>query len=432
MLGVPTAQYLRSGSDVLFSREGSLRDRVRQRVGGLKASPTVPEIDLDSSPVIDADVVLGNKRIPDQSVGQVDSMARTLIRQHLEDRALNGNNPISAPDVLKSYENVLDVAGMKVPIRSKLRKRGIRKEVEGFFKVSKEVIRLREALDIPTAAHEAFHALEKGVFGWRPDDVGPWSPDREAGIPLDVQKELAKLGHDLYGDQTPTGGYLREGWAEFGSFWLAGMDSHLEKNAPNVLKWFNGTFLVKQPEIAQALKESRTLTVGFYEQGAIKRARSGVVTKPPNRFLAKVRNTLRPSELNRMFIDELSPLQRVTEVAETLMGLELPISANPYLSASALAKTHTARARYMVDDGMIDFAGNVVGGSLQDAVQIVLNADVRGAKSPKEKREAFTIYLWARRALKLWQPSERFQRVEILVCHWMMLGIYSTTTIVGK
>lgn len=320
------------------------------------------------------------------------SEATEDIQTSMNDATINQGNPVSAPEVIKSFINVVRQAGREVPYRYG-HYRGFSQGTLGVFKVEPEVVRLKQANDIPVAAHEMGHALEKAVFGWV--DGSPWV-QAVAGTDGAVQDELVQLGRDLYGDQSPKGGYKREGWAEFITYYL--LTDEAETRAPQLHAWFTEEFLPSHPAVAEALETARDKARQWYDQGAIKRARSSVQKK--RSFWQNLKESVMTPEgrrrlqtqASRLTLTEFSPFLRLVEEAEARLGESLPVDENPFLTAEALAKTHTARTRMFVEQGTFDFAGNPTGPPLRDAAQIV-----RG------QREEFTLYLWARRALKLWE-----------------------------
>lgn len=319
------------------------------------------------------------------------------IHTELTDKALNRGNPISAPEVINSFLDVVRATGRETPLRYG-RYRGFSFSTSGVFKIEPEVIRLREANDIPTAAHEMGHALEKAVFGWV--DGSPWR-ETVAGTDGQVQEELVQLGRDLYGDTQPNGGYKREGWAEFMKFYLLDR-GHLEENAPAVLDWFENTFLEENPGIANAMETARQQGRTWYDQGAINRAQASIERNRSwwedfkEQIWTETGLERLKTHISQAMLTEFSPILRLVEEAESRMGENLPVDENPFLTAEALQKTHAARTRMFVEQGTFDFAGNPVGPPLRDAAQAV----------GEENRDEFTLYLWARRALKLWEGRE--------------------------
>ena len=76
----------------------------------------------------------------------------------------------------------------------------------------------------------------------------------------------------------------------------------------------------------------------------------------------------------------------------------LPYSKDPYLIAAALRTVQAARTKYMIEDGMIDLAGNKVGPSLRDATNLV-----------KGKQDDFGLYLYGKRSLAMWGDPQGFR-----------------------
>jgi len=296
--------------------------------------------------------------------------------------------PISAPQVQNTFAAIVKAAGLHVPYRIGRLGRGRKR---GIFKVDPEVIRVREANNIPTAAHETGHALEKALYGW--PKGGPW---KTALVDRGIQLELTMLGKELYGKTKPEGGYKREGWAEFVRLWLTEQATARQK-VPELTRWFESTLLPQHADVASAISAAVAAVNQWQMQGPRARAEASVVD------LAAPRERLRrmASEARRMFskqawIEMGEPLRQLTEEAEKREGRELKPSRDPYALYEALRLTHDARTERMVREAMIDLAGNRVGPSLEQAL-----APIRG------KRNDFTLYLWGRQAQLYWNDPNR-------------------------
>ncbi|MDH3570664.1 MAG: hypothetical protein OER89_10840 [Gemmatimonadota bacterium] len=290
---------------------------------------------------------------------------------------------ISRPQVMHLLGKITEAAGRAVPIRSG-RVKGRR--VAGFFRVGPEVIRTRQADDIATAAHEIGHATEKLVFGW--SKGGPWKKPLASG---GMQKELTKLGRQLYGNTKPNGGYKREGFAEFWRRWLE-EDPTLQADAPLFSAWFDAEFLPEHPEIGLAGTEAKAGIRRWRDQGSYERARMSMVdpASPGERLRAAGESARRIVSMEKL-VEMAQPLYELAKEAQRQTGAALPPSDDPYITTAALRTVHAARTKYMVTSGMIDLAGNKVGPPLQD---------IRGLVTGRHLD--FGIYLWARRAIKLW------------------------------
>jgi hypothetical protein len=295
---------------------------------------------------------------------------------------------VSAPAAIDALGDVTEAAGKRIVMRIG-RVGGQRL---GVWKTRAQVIRTRTANDIPTAAHEVAHALQRLLLG--ADGGGPWKKPR-ASVPM--QRELVALGHALYGSRKPNGGYKSEGWAEFIRTWvtesdLQGHPANVRSVAPETHAWFDGPFKKDYPEVYTALERARDLTRRWREQGSKTRAEASVVDPgTPRERLREAGRQVRRFVSMEKLVEMAQPLFEMAREAEDALGRPLAPSEDPFFTLSALRTTHDARTRYMVEESMIDLAGNPVGPPLADMRPLV-----------EGKREAFTIYLWARRALALW------------------------------
>ncbi len=294
---------------------------------------------------------------------------------------------INRQQVMNELSKITEAAGGIVPILTgRMDQRGM----AGQFAVHPEVIRTREAHDIATAAHEIGHATEKLVFGW--DKGGAWKqPIASKGM----QRELTSMGKQLYGKRKPAGGYKREGFAEFWRMWIE-EDPTLERKAPKFYKWFEGQFLRRNPEIAAAAINAQDAARTWRTQGSMQRGFESMVdpAAPVERIAAAVKGIKRFASKENLF-EMAQPMYDLAKEAKRRLGRPLKPSEDPYFTMSALRTTHAARAKRMVQNGMIDLRGNVVGPALADIRSLVVG-----------KQKDFTLYMWARRALALWDDPQ--------------------------
>ena len=296
----------------------------------------------------------------------------------------------SAPEVIESLSFVVQAFGGKTPIRiGRFKHKAL-----GIFKQKEEVIRVKAANDITTATHEVGHAIEKHVFGWVKGS--PW---KNPNVNSTIQKELSKLGHILYGETQPAAGYKREGFAEFVRLWVTNR-AQAERQAPEMFKWFQNEFLPNYPGGQGALEGASRLARVWQEQGAQLRGRKSVAGEPSlkENLETAVKNLKRFFSVQTHF-EMLQPYDVLAREAEKKLGHKLAPSEDPYFTGKALRTTHDARVKYMVEKGMIDIAGNITGAPLQDIRALV-----------KDRRADFTTYLWAKRALALWNDPKNQAR----------------------
>lgn len=265
-----------------------------------------------------------------------------------------------------------------------------KRKAAGFFKVGPETIRLREANDLPTAVHEAGHAIEKIVY---------WNESKTPGaIPAlsgKVGDQLTRLGRMLYGSIRPNGGYKREGFAEFLRGWMFGKPD-VGAHAPDVLAWWEGTFLKANPRVAKRLAAAKELAQQYVAQGR-ENAYAASIVRSPDRT-GRWKRMLRL--VKTRMVEAGDALADMATFAEARTGKPLQPSDDPFAVLTGLRLTHSARARYMVENGMIDVAGNARGGSLREATSIVSEFGRRKGWSKQQTIDRFTLYLWGRRAIE--------------------------------
>jgi hypothetical protein len=253
--------------------------------------------------------------------------------------------------------------------------------VLGEFHVFDEIIKLRFYGDIMTAAHEAFHAIEKMVFGRK---KSPWET-----MPKKIREQLYEMGHALYGDKVPNGGYMSEGWAEFGRYYLIFGPEVAKEKAPHVYAWFQTEFLKKNPGLAEKMEETRKLVDKYYEQPWGEKMESFISEPGFLERMNKMASWVQDRFFNWFFeeADSLDHLFRLAEALERVQGQEareagvegtlldskgrVRPSRSGFRLHTALRNVSGSRVWSMVTDGMIDINGNRVGRSLAEAAKLV-------------------------------------------------------------
>lgn len=350
--------------------------------------PDAVPTDLRTEPPPESlgDASTQRSRISDRLTGQLERPARPPKR----------GERVNVPMILASLQDVARAAAKElnrtagegdVPLRPG---RLGTKRARGIYKPHAEVVRIGQAGNVPTATHElAGHALEKILFGW--PKGGPWKNQ----VSRPMLRELVKLGKLLYGNTKPAGGYAREGWAEFTRLWVTeerGYDGRtLRDTAPQFLGWFESTFRQRYPETFRALERSRDLTRRWKQLGSYGRALESVVdpASPRERARRGAAAVGRVISMEAM-VEMARPFDLAARQAEARLGRDLEPEDDPFALITAFRTTHARRARYMVEDGMIDLAGQLVGPSLEQALAPV-----------RSREQDMILYLWARRTLVL-------------------------------
>lgn len=283
--------------------------------------------------------------------------------------------PVKASTIIRDMADLIDR-----PIR--IGHIGGSQSIRGIFKPGAEVARLRKANDLPVAAHEIAHALERihrRAMGIGGKDIGRRAWQR--ALPANVRAEFQALDYDP-AQQRPF-----EGFAEFVRHWLTIGDTHTI--APNSHAWFEQVFLQHNPELAKQIGAVREKITAFRNQGAVKRVESLVQFKPESQPLAE---TLRRKgrDIERLWIDDLADLERMER---EIGGGNLALGdASPTKIARMVTQASGTRARSWARHGQTDFAGNRTGPSLKA---------IFGRKGVAGDERQAILYAVARRAVEL-------------------------------
>ncbi|MDR2674568.1 MAG: zeta toxin family protein [Opitutaceae bacterium] len=298
---------------------------------------------------------------------------------------------VNAPKTIMAFSAVVQSVGGSGAIRvGKLKKR----KTLGEFWTFAATARVRIANDVGTAAHELAHALDQALFGrgnnWDGKTGG-------GGLSKPAQGELEKLGRDAYaGQKAPVGGYRSEGFAEFIRLSLTDPAQAAAK-APEFQKWWESQVVAKNHRLASALQEARAMGTLWFRQGSEERMRqqlAGPKTVQEKLAELKASRNKKLMEFERKFIEGAVFLRDFVNQAQAKAGGKIDEENNPYLTLTARRLTADSKARYMALRGMIDFWGNPTGGKAL--------VDAFNRAGGEEKAHDFVLYLWARRALSLW------------------------------
>lgn len=294
---------------------------------------------------------------------------------------------VDVPTVMRTLENVVRATGGESPIRTGR----FYAHARGIFKTFSEVIRIREADNIPTAAHEVAHAVSKQIFGspMSRDLIAAMKGSPHYGAAL---KELRALGHALYGSTRPAAGYTAEGFAEFVREWITTEDAG--RKAPATLRWFEGELLPKTGQLGAALKQAREAIDVWRGQGAMGRAEAQL--KGPESRLRVLKDTVLKYFGREGHVEEFSPLEELSRGFEQVTGKRLPPSKDPFMLATARRGAAGGILENFVERGTQDIWGNLTGPSLKEAM----------ARIKPEEAKNFSVYLWARRAQERWAKGK--------------------------
>lgn len=297
------------------------------------------------------------------------------------------SKPIGTWDIIRHLKNDYDV-----PLRiGKYNTRAMGMKAAGIYKGKPEVVRLADAKDITSAAHEIGHHIDKTYFGkgLSTKISGSFAKAHWNKEPLkQFRKELAPLDYD----QTSKGKRPHEGFAEYIRHRISTGEAAIK--APEFHKWFEG-FLNEHLKLKESLNKSEQLFAQWANQGAEARIKGQIDIKgegASEKFIDKLYKVKRAFQAG--FTDDLQVLNYMTEqmlgkqTAKEL-GDKYP-SQHPYKLAIASAKTATAKAYSMAIHKTFDAWGNVTGKGLKE-ILLPVSKDI----------DSFLAYAYARRAIEL-------------------------------
>lgn len=286
---------------------------------------------------------------------------------------------VSRPAAVEAMLKIFRAAGRDV--RARVGRIAGRRDVTGVWKDFPEIIRTRKANDIGVAAHEVGHGMQKLLYS-------SVKASALKSLPKSVKAELMKLGRALYGARRPHTSYTTEGFAEFIRIYLTQDNAKLI--APATHDYLLNTVLPMFPNVEEAFAAAKEVIDQYRAQGDVNATRANIVN--PLDFahrLANFRRAFTKGELVRKWIDEFEPLRNLVAQLHSRHGVNLEIDNDPERIARVRRGQAPGIVKYMANTAMIDFGGNVVSGSLREAL------------APVEDRMGdFGAFLYAHRALE--------------------------------
>lgn len=273
--------------------------------------------------------------------------------------------PLSRTGLIGKREILADLSKrLNVPLRTGR----FRHRAWGIFKPKQNVARTKQALDLPVAAHELGHAINKILWGtsgkgfalnWRP--LAPF------------RKELSAIATKPRAGQSP----LPEGFAEFIRMYLTDPAMALSK-APHFHKFFEGE-LRKNTELEDILRDARENIKRYRSQPAAAKILSMVSFGEEEPHKANRWNSFYAATFDRF-----DPIKKVTDETRPV-----DIENDPYKLAR-LFSGWIGRAEHFLQYGSFDAkTGAVNGQSLQKILEPV-----------KDRLDDLRVYLIARRVIE--------------------------------
>ncbi len=256
-----------------------------------------------------------------------------------------GQKPVKLRDIVRKMSKTL------APIRKgrfvRFTEEG--EKILGQYKVHEAVVRVGQAFDIPTVAHEIGHHLHPHFFP-DADRVRGFTPE---SIPQQWRQELGML----------SGGDPVEGFGEFVRLWVT-QPEVAGRAAPTFAPHFEQR-LAEAPGIRKVLMEARE---GWRVYQSLPDKDKVLATMS----IAEA-DTKRPWTWDTVYanwFDSQAPLKKATEAITG--GQPLRTRSDPFKTAW-LNRGAGARAEEWLEYGITDRAGNVVGSSLRERLAPVVD-----------------------------------------------------------
>ena len=249
---------------------------------------------------------------------------------------------------------------------SAIRERRFYQRARGIAKSWEEVVRVDSLINIPTVAHEIGHVLSKNLFG------SMQSRAIIAGINNGaVARDLQKLGKALYGSRQPAAGYTAEGFAELVRLWLTTEEAATKASVATT--WFENTWMPANPQIAQAMRTARDEVDIWRSMSAQERARAQVKDEPGR--LRRFSDYVKQQFSRKALLEQSAPLEVLAKAAEERLGAKLRPDTNPALVFQSVRQIAGATLETMIERGMLDTNGRIVGPPLREAYSLLRSAD---------------------------------------------------------
>ena len=239
----------------------------------------------------------------------------------------------------------------------------------GIYKPKAEVVRLRQAGDIPVAMHEVGHHLNKLMYGGTEGKLNT--------APLnEYSDELGKIA--------TKGPKKSEGFAEFVRLYLTDPGA-----ASDAAPRFHAAFekkMAEMPELQDVLHGTRQRIRSYIEQPDSVKAMSNIRRSSD---LPRARWSLR--QIYTDIFNKLNPVEKTVEEMERRKGEKLPTEKNAG-DLAQLVSGWADRAGMYMNDATFDIDGKVNGKGLKETLDPILRSG---------QREQFDAYLSARRIIAL-------------------------------
>jgi len=246
-----------------------------------------------------------------------------LVQPEQAERKANPQGKGEKANKKSEIMNLFKEAFKDTPFRLGKFPPGLKRRANGYYHLGNNVIRLREAGMIETAAHELGHKLHMALFG---------GGDKYT-LPAQIKNINAALKPYMH-ELKPISRYApheMEGFAEFVRMYVTKPES-AKLLAPEFLKFFEAEMKAKAPEALDLLHQAREMHEKWLDSSPVARVYAHIQSGYDTTMFARAKDWLKGilnlDKIKTALLDEYFPIKRA--VADTI-GIE-PVQVENWVS----------------------------------------------------------------------------------------------------
>lgn len=289
---------------------------------------------------------------------------------------LPSKGPVDINNALKKSDIFNKLAkAAEVPVR--LGKVGVR-GAEGVYKPKAEAIRIKNANDITTLAHEIGHHYEKLTFG----------RTASAGI-AKYYDELSRIATRPAGKPNANR-IAAEGFAEFIAKYIVN-PAQAKEVAPKFYEVFEKEIAPRAPELHKAILAAREDVAKYYAQPLAYEVLGAISNRPREELSNKEKWEEVKYNFVKNWLDDKNPIKYAVEKVEQAAGVKLSFDKNAYF-LSRMFPGWSGKAEAFLEHKPFSF---------KDLKDIEGSKSLREIVKSVENWDEFMAYLVSARALEL-------------------------------
>ena len=289
---------------------------------------------------------------------------------------LPSKGPVDINNALKKSDIFNKLAkAAEIPVR--LGKVGVR-GAEGVYKPKAEAIRIKNANDITTLAHEIGHHYEKLTFG----------RTASAGI-AKYYDELSRIATRPAGKPNANR-IAAEGFAEFIAKYIVN-PAQAKEVAPKFYEVFEKEIAPRAPELHKAMLAAREDVAKYYAQPLAYEVLGAISNRPREGLSNREKWEEIKYNFVRNWLDDKNPIKYAVEKVEQAAGIKLSFDKNAYF-LSRMFPGWSGKAEAFLEHKPFSF---------KDLKDIEGSKSLREIVKSVENWDEFTAYLVSARALEL-------------------------------